>query len=114
MITQFPLFWALAALLLSGGATWTWIGLALAAGLRYIIAQQLERRLGFSGRGRGSPALASTPAPWLFLLRDMVSAAIFVMSFWSDTVEWRGNVLEADSGRSDSGRQAEAAPRHMN
>jgi hypothetical protein len=31
-------------------------------------------------------------------LRDGLSAIIFVASFWSDNVEWRGQVLRADSG----------------
>lgn len=100
MIAQFPLFWALVALLLSGFSNWTWIGLALAAGLRYVIAHDFERRLGFGATGPAAPGLARTAAPWLFLLRDTLSTAIFAASFWSDTVEWRGSVLEADSGRS--------------
>lgn len=100
LIIQFPLFWAALALLLAGFATWAWVGLALAAGIRYALALHLEHRLGFTTGGVAAPALARTAAPWLFLLRDGLSAAIFAASFWSDTVEWRGHVLQADSGRS--------------
>ncbi|MGC9271078.1 bacteriohopanetetrol glucosamine biosynthesis glycosyltransferase HpnI [Acidiphilium sp.] len=99
LIVQFPLFWAVVALVLAGVPTGGWIALALAAGLRYAIARHLERHLGLTGGGGKSPALAKTAAPWLFLLRDGLSAVIFVASFWSDTVEWRGQVLRADSGR---------------
>lgn len=95
---QFPLFWASIAMILTGFSTWTWLFLALAAGIRYALARQLERRLGLTGPGTASPGLANTAAPWLFLLRDWLSAAIFVASFWSDTVEWRGHLLQADSG----------------
>ncbi|MDD2877517.1 MAG: bacteriohopanetetrol glucosamine biosynthesis glycosyltransferase HpnI [Acidiphilium sp.] len=99
MTLQFPLFWAAAALVFAGFATWAWIGLALAAGLRYALARHLEHRLGLAGGRAKSPALAKTAAPWLFLLRDGLSAVIFIASFGSDTVEWRGHVLQADSGR---------------
>lgn len=98
MIVQFPLFWALAALVFSGFATWAWVFLALASGARYVVAWDLERRLGLAGGGAKAPLLAKTAAPWLFLLRDSLSAIIFVASFWSDNVEWRGQVLRADSG----------------
>lgn len=98
ILVQFPLFWAMLALLLAGLAPWAWIALALAAGLRYALARRLEHRLGFGG-GRAAPTLAKTAPPWLFLLRDGLSAFIFAASFWSDTVVWRGQVLDADSGR---------------
>ncbi|MDD2859939.1 MAG: bacteriohopanetetrol glucosamine biosynthesis glycosyltransferase HpnI [Acidiphilium sp.] len=98
MLVQFPLFWALAGLVLAGFATWAWVFLALASGIRYIVARYLERRLGLAGGGAKAPLLAKTAAPWLFLLRDSLSAIIFGASFWSDNVEWRGQVLRADNG----------------
>lgn len=116
LVAQFPLFWALAALLLAGLASWAWVGLAIASGVRYAVAWQLERRLGFRGTSPASPTLATTPAPWLFLLRDTLSAAIFFASFWSDTVEWRGHVMAADSGRRKDREQPPSRPaaqRHM-
>lgn len=110
VMLQFPLFWAFAALLLTGLASWAWIFFAVASGLRYGIAAHLEHRLGFTRPGKVSPFLAKTPAPWLFLLRDMLSAAIFLASFWSDTVEWRGNILEADSGSRPDRKQQSSRP----
>ncbi|HQT85812.1 MAG: glycosyl transferase [Acidiphilium sp. 37-64-53] len=112
LIVQFPLFWALAGLVLADFATWAWIVLALAAGLRYALARHLERRLGLAGGGAKSPTLAKTAAPWLFLLRDGLSAIIFVASFWSDTVDWRGQTLHADSGRSNGAFSPAASPVH--
>jgi ceramide glucosyltransferase len=100
LLVQFPLFWALAALVLAKFSTWALIILALAAATRYGVARRLEARLGLAGGDAKSPTLAKTAAPWLFLLRDGLSAIIFVASFWSDTVDWRGQVLHADSGRS--------------
>lgn len=110
MSTQFPLFWALIALFLSGFSAWTWVGLALAAGIRYALAHNLERRLGFGDATPAAPPLVRTAAPWLFLLRDALSAVIFVSSFWSDKVEWRGNVLEADSGRGPNPEKTPSPP----
>ena len=104
LVTQFPLLWATAALLLAGFAPWAWVMLGLAALIRYAFARHLERRLGINGASPAAPGLAKTAAPWLFLLRDGLSAAIFLASFWSDTVEWRGHVLRADAGRAATGR----------
>lgn len=93
VILQFPLFWAVLSLLLSGFALWGWPLLGLAALIRWGLAWRLERRLRLA-----TPA-ARIPGPWLFLLRDLLSAAIFAASFRGDTVEWRGHVLRADPGR---------------
>ncbi|MCF3947937.1 bacteriohopanetetrol glucosamine biosynthesis glycosyltransferase HpnI [Acidiphilium sp. AL] len=104
LVIQFPLFWAAMALLLTGFAPWAWIALGFAAMIRYAIARRLERRLGINSAGPAAPGLAKTAAPWLFLLRDGLSAAIFLASFWSDTVEWRGHVLRADGGSATTKR----------
>ncbi|HEX7389524.1 MAG TPA: bacteriohopanetetrol glucosamine biosynthesis glycosyltransferase HpnI [Acidiphilium sp.] len=102
---QFPLFWAVIALLLAGLAPWAWIALGVAGLIRYAIANRLERRLGLNRVAPSAQALAKTAAPWLFLLRDGLSAAIFLTSFWSDTVEWRGQTLRADGGNAATERQ---------
>jgi ceramide glucosyltransferase len=94
IILQFPLFWAALAVLLGAFAAWTWVLLGLAALLRFALARRLEHWLGLA------TGLAAVTEPWLLLLRDVLSAAIFVASFWSDRVEWRGHVLRADPGRS--------------
>jgi ceramide glucosyltransferase len=94
VILQFPMFWAVSALLFSGFAAWAWILLGAASLLRFVLARWWERRLGLV------TAPGSIAEPWLLLLRDLLSAAIFTASFWSNTVEWRGHRLYADPGRS--------------
>jgi ceramide glucosyltransferase len=93
IILQFPLFWVLMAVLLSGFAFWAWVMLGIASLLRFILARRMERWLGLA------TGIGSITEPWLLLLRDMLSAAIFAASFWGDTVEWRGHVMRADDGR---------------
>ena len=100
VILQIPLFWAVLAVLLSGFAVWAWIALGAASLLRFAMARRAERWLGLA-TGAGS-----ITEPWFLLLRDALSAAIFVASFWDNTVEWRGHVMRADDGRRASGRSA--------
>ncbi len=93
VILQFPLFWAALAVPLSSFAFWSWVALGVAALLRFVVARRLERWLGLA------TGIGSITEPWFLLLRDLLSAAIFIASFWDNTVEWQGHRLRADSGR---------------
>ena len=75
----YPLAFALLALLLSGGAGWTWplVGLAFAA--RGLLKWRVDRVTGERCRGW-----------WVLPISDVVSFAIFVASFFSGRVVWRG------------------------
>jgi len=88
-VLQFSLLWAVLALLASAGAGWAW-GLFLAVLLvRYLLARRIDAALGLVKAGDA----------WLFLLRDFFSAIIYVASFGGATVQWRGQTMRADAGK---------------
>jgi ceramide glucosyltransferase len=88
---QYPLFWAMLACALSGGALWSlalygccWAARAVSvmgmhAGLRRKVA-------------RPSPA---TPV-WLLPLRDILSVVEIGASYWVEDVIWRGHKMDAN------------------
>jgi len=85
---QFPLFWALLALLASGGQSWAWAGFAVAWAARAIAARVVDRALGLA-----ESDLAAAVPIWLLPLRDHLSMLVMLASYASDRVEWRGAVL---------------------
>ncbi len=88
-VLQISLFWALLALLLSGGAGWAWVLFLAVLGIRYASARAIDAALG----------LAKAGDAWLFLVRDFCSFVIYVASFTGDKVHWRGQILQADAGK---------------
>ncbi len=91
-VVQFPLCWAMAAMVLSGGARWS-VSLFAAAWIARVAAAMSVERLPF---GR-SPHAA---VPILLLpLRDIVSVAQVAASYFGDRVVWRGHAMQADNGR---------------
>ena len=82
---QYPLFWALLAVLLSGGDRHVLALFALSWLVRFAASRGIERRLG----------LASVP-PWLLPLRDVMSIAVMAASYRGNQVRWRGQVMRAD------------------
>ena len=91
---QYPLFWALLAVLASGGAGWTW---ALAIGIWAIRAISV---LGIDSALHDRPGGLANPSPvWLLPVRDVLSAAEWVVSHGGRRVDWRGHTLEADKPR---------------
>ncbi len=90
---QYPLFWAVAAIVLSGGSGW-FVGLFAAAWLvRAAAALSTDQAL----RRPHQPAIR-TPV-WLLPLRDVVSVSQVVASYLGARVVWRGHVMHADDGR---------------
>jgi ceramide glucosyltransferase len=87
---QYPLFWAILAVALSGGAPWTIALFAVGWGVRAACAAGIDRAL----KLRVGRAAVATPA-WLLPLRDMVSVAQIAACFWVDEVTWRGHKLGA-------------------
>jgi ceramide glucosyltransferase len=88
-ILQYPLAWSLIALALSGFAPAFWLVFAAFVACRYALARGVERAMGL-------PKLGDA---WLLVLRDCFSFAVFLGSFASNRVTWRGRHLQADSGR---------------
>jgi len=78
-VITYPLALALLAALMSGAAGWSWapVGLALAA--RALLKYRVDRVTGDPCRGL-----------WVLPISDIVSFAIFVASFLSGRVVWRG------------------------
>ncbi len=84
---QFPLFWAAAAIALSGSG-WATALFVVAWIARALTARIIDRALGLVARG------LATPAPIMLLpLRDALSMAIILASYASDKVEWRGQMM---------------------
>ncbi len=89
MALQLSIFWAAAAVVLSAGALAAWLLFAAVVVARYL----LTRRIGQALR------LAKPSEPWLLVVRDMVSAVVYVASYCGNQVDWRGQTMQADRGR---------------
>ena len=86
---QFSLVWAALCIGLSGGA---WIAIILFLAVlyaRYLLARRIDATLGLAKAGEA----------WLFVVRDVVSAAVFIASYAGDQVHWRGQAMRADAGK---------------
>ncbi len=88
-VLQFSLLWAVLAVLLSAGAWWSWVLFLAVLLVRYELARRIDRALGLVKAGDA----------WLFLVRDFFSALIYIASFGGATVEWRGQKMQADPGK---------------
>jgi ceramide glucosyltransferase len=84
-IIQFPAFWALLTLLMSGGAIWAVALWLVAILVRAWSGRAVERAMGAT----------RTPA-WLPALRDILSMAVLFTAYMGDEVAWRGQVLTTD------------------
>jgi ceramide glucosyltransferase len=90
---QYPGFWALAAVPLSGFAPWSMGVWAGAIGARALLGRLVEREMGS----------APTPA-WLPALRDVLSMAVLVAAYMGDEVAWRGHKLSTGHKNFTAGR----------
>ncbi|HEY0105421.1 MAG TPA: bacteriohopanetetrol glucosamine biosynthesis glycosyltransferase HpnI [Rhizomicrobium sp.] len=85
-VVTFPLPLALAALCLLGLGTAGIAGVAAALGARLILKRRVEKAFG----------VTSGPA-WLLPLRDTISIAVFLASFFGQKVAWRGSRYEVEA-----------------
>jgi ceramide glucosyltransferase len=100
---QFPLAWALLALLGSGGQEWALALLLGAWAGRAGLARGIDATL------RPSRIGGAVPAPvWLLPLRDLMSMAVLLASYGGDRVVWRGNVMRARADGFAAPRKAPA------
>jgi ceramide glucosyltransferase len=88
-VLQISLFWAFVALASDGFRPWTWVLFLTVLSIRYLLAQRIDAALGLAKAGEA----------WLFVVRDIVSLAIYIASFTGNKVDWRGQTMTADSGR---------------
>ncbi len=89
---QYPLFWAIAALLLAQGAAWAWTLALVIWAVRALAVTGIHFALRDMLGG-----LAFRCPVWLLPLRDLLSAAEWVVSHAGRDVEWRGQTLHADT-----------------
>jgi ceramide glucosyltransferase len=82
---QYPLVWAAASMILSGGA-WSVVWFAVVWLIRAIAARGIERAL----------SLRISSPVWLLPARELMSVAVMVASFAGRQVEWRGHTLLAE------------------
>ncbi len=90
---QYPIAWALLALVLSGGS-WAWVLLGLAWTVRAGAARGIDRALGLAARGLATPADV-----WIPPLRDVLSVGLVLVSYLGHRVTWRGAVMDFRAGR---------------
>jgi ceramide glucosyltransferase len=89
---QYPLFWSLLAVLLSGGAPWSLVLFVAGWTLRWVATGLIDSAL---KPMVGRPAL---PTPfWMLPIRDLLSMAEIATSFGVDEVVWRGHKLGTNS-----------------
>jgi ceramide glucosyltransferase len=98
---QYPIFWAMASVLLAAAAPWSVVVLVASWTARAGTARAIDRVLGL---GVHAPI-------WLMPLRDVLSMAVLAASFAGSGVRWRGEILRAGRPRersvaSESGREA--------
>jgi len=86
---QFSLLWSAVALAFSGGAWWGWLLFAVVLLSRHALARRIDAALGLARAGDA----------WLFLLRDFFSGLIYIASYGGATVQWRGQTMRADPGK---------------
>jgi ceramide glucosyltransferase len=83
--------WALLAVLASGGMGWAWALAATAISLRFVVAWTV-------GRGILQDRQVARFLP-LLPLRDIAAVLIWLASFASNTVAWRGDHFELKDGK---------------
>jgi len=105
-ILQYPLFWALLAIPLSLGALWSCGLFLLAWVVRSGAALCVDRALrpslsAIPDDGHSARGVAFACPVQLLPLRELMSVAVMLTSYASRRVEWRGQVMIADTpGRS--------------
>jgi ceramide glucosyltransferase len=90
-VLQYPLVWAMLAVLLSGAAIWALALFLFAWVARAVLARGIDRSL--------APLLAGVAfaAPvWLLPLRELMSVVVLAGGFTGSRVDWRGHALDAD------------------
>jgi ceramide glucosyltransferase len=85
-VLQYPIAWAILAVLLAGGAPWSLGWLLLALSIRALTARGIDRAL----------ALANPTPLWLLPVRELMSVVVMVASYAGRRVVWRGHTMQAE------------------
>ncbi|HEV2990448.1 MAG TPA: bacteriohopanetetrol glucosamine biosynthesis glycosyltransferase HpnI [Candidatus Angelobacter sp.] len=113
ILLTFGLPWAIISVLLSAGAWWSWVTLAMAALLRAAVAFQVGVRVVHDP--------VTVRRLWLVPLRDLVAFWVWFASFAGRQVHWRGEVFILEDGKirpvqaaqPDPVNEAEPGPRKV-
>ncbi len=89
LILQMSLFWAVICVLVSGGFWAAWVLFFATLLIRHWLARRIDAALRLSKAGDA----------WLFVVRDLFSAIIYIASFCGNNVSWRGQQMRADQGK---------------
>jgi ceramide glucosyltransferase len=89
LILQMSLFWAIVCVAVSAGNWAAWLLFFATLLIRHRLARRIDAALRLSKAGDA----------WLFVLRDMVSAIIYIASFLGNDVSWRGQQMRTDYGK---------------
>lgn len=87
-VLQLSLIWAMAGLVISGFSLWAWGAFLAVLLVRYWLACRIDSALGLVKAGEA----------WLFVIRDIISLAVYIASFTGNKVDWRGQTMTADAG----------------
>jgi ceramide glucosyltransferase len=90
LVFTFGIFWSLLAMVFSRGALWSSLLFAAVLGMRYLMA------IGAGGIALGDQFLMRDL--WLLPLRDAMSMAVWVASYFGKTVVWRGERFVLNKG----------------
>jgi ceramide glucosyltransferase len=96
LILQMSLFWALICIVFSAGYWAAWILFFATLLIRYRLARRIEAALRLTKAGDA----------WMFVLRDLLSATIYIASFLGNNVNWRGQQMRADQGKATAPNSA--------
>ena len=91
VIVTFGLIWAVLAVAAAPHAWWTWLTFAVTVALRFASAVVVSR-----GVLADPHALRDL---WLLPLRDLVTLAVWLVSYFGDEVEWRGTRFRLRDGK---------------
>jgi ceramide glucosyltransferase len=89
LILQMSLFWALICVAVSAGYWAAWVLLFATLLIRHRLARRIDAALRLSKAGDA----------WMFVLRDLISATIYIASFLGNNVNWRGQQMRTDQGK---------------
>lgn len=99
-VLQMSLFWVLICLIFSGGFWAAWLLLFALLLIRHGLARRLANAL----------RLPEAGGAWMFVLRDLLSAVIYFASFCGNNVNWRGQQMRADPGKTPAAVPAAPTP----
>jgi ceramide glucosyltransferase len=90
LAVTFGIPWALACLLIAGGATWSWLLLCIAVVVRFALAATMCRVL---------CQKLSIPGYLLIPVRDITALLLWIASFFGHTIHWRGLKFRLQNGK---------------